>query len=120
MSLSDKQVDGIADEREVHSERYEMHTMSSATEIAHNVWLGPTPDASLTAPSDPDAALPSEAQAYDLFVEATDPAQLPDKKAFGLMESLLESLTRSLKKGWTELSTIVACLGEEGLREKRT
>ncbi|THW12244.1 tyrosine protein phosphatase 1 [Aureobasidium pullulans] len=74
-----------------HSERYEMHTMSSATEIAHNVWLGPTPDASLTAPSDPDAALPSEAQAYDLFVEATDPAQLPDKKAFGLMESLLAS-----------------------------
>ncbi|KAI5197766.1 tyrosine protein phosphatase 1 [Aureobasidium subglaciale] len=74
-----------------HSERYEMHTMSSATEIANNVWLGPTPDASLTAPSDPDAALPSSAQAYDLFVEATDPAQLPDYKAFQLMESLLSN-----------------------------
>lgn len=68
-----------------------MHSMSSATEIANNVWLGPTPDASLIAPSDPDAALPSDAQSYDLFVEATDPAQLPDRKAFVLMESLLEN-----------------------------
>jgi dual specificity MAP kinase phosphatase len=75
----------------VFSERYEMHTMSSATEIANNVWLGPTPDASLTVPSDPDAALPSAAQAYDMFVEATDPAQLPDKKAFHLMETLLDN-----------------------------
>jgi dual specificity MAP kinase phosphatase len=75
----------------VFSERYEMHTMSSATEIANNVWLGPTPDASLTVPSDPDAALPSAAQAYDLFVEATDPAQLPDRKAFHLMETLLDN-----------------------------
>ncbi|KAG9530180.1 tyrosine protein phosphatase 1, partial [Aureobasidium melanogenum] len=74
-----------------YSERYEMHTMSSATEIANNVWLGPTPDPSLTVPSDPDAALPSAAQAYDLFVEATDPAQLPDKRAFQLMESLLSN-----------------------------
>jgi len=73
------------------SERYEMHTMSSATEIANNVWLGPTPDASLTVPSDPDAALPSADQAYDLFVEATDPAQLPDRKAFHLMETLLDN-----------------------------
>lgn len=66
-----------------------MHSMSLATEVANNVWLGPTPDASLTIPSDPDAALPTEAQAYDLFIEATDPAQLPDKKAFKLLDSLL-------------------------------
>jgi dual specificity MAP kinase phosphatase len=81
----------MADMCIVFSERYEMHTMSSATEIANNVWLGPTPDASLTVPSDPDAALPSAAQAYDLFVEATDPAQLPDRKAFHLMETLLDN-----------------------------
>ncbi|KAL1303452.1 hypothetical protein AAFC00_006840 [Neodothiora populina] len=73
-----------------HSERFEMHQMSAATEIAPNLWLGPTPDAALNPPQDAVTnALPSEALKYDLFIEATDQAQVPDKGAYKVLNSLL-------------------------------
>ena len=48
-----------------------MCSMSKASEIANNVWLGPTPDSLLCPPSDNDPA-------FDIFIEANDLAQAPD------------------------------------------
>lgn len=66
--------------------------MSSATEICPNVWLGPTPDPSLV-PDDPpvkDGGRPRSLD-YDLLIEASDLAQMPDRKAFGVLEGLLKN-----------------------------
>lgn len=65
----------------VNSERVEMHTMSAAAEIAPNVWVGPTPDSASTKPT--------QGKRYNLFIEATDLAPIPDEKAFNLLESLM-------------------------------
>ena len=51
-----------------------MCNMSKASEIAHNVWLGPTPDSSLQCPSDEEEGK-SE---FDIFIDASDLAQAPD------------------------------------------
>jgi dual specificity MAP kinase phosphatase len=48
-----------------------MCAMSKASEISHNVYLGPTPDPSL------DAKCMSD-QVFDLLIEATDLAHMPD------------------------------------------
>lgn len=72
-----------------HMERVEMHKMSVATEIAPNLWMGPTPDAAVNPPRDCSSTLPSDAVGYDLFIEATDMAQIPDKKAYTVLETLL-------------------------------
>lgn len=74
-----------------HSERMEMHEMSAATEIAPNIWMGPTPDAGLYPPQDPNGTLPIDALGYDLFIEATDMAQIPDKRSFRMLDSLLSN-----------------------------
>lgn len=63
-----------------HWERTEMCTMSAASEIAHNVWLGPTPDPVLACDAEP----------FDLMVEASDLAQIPEVKSFRMMEEYLE------------------------------
>ncbi|KAH7366698.1 dual specificity phosphatase [Plectosphaerella cucumerina] len=48
-----------------YQERLEMYAMTRATEISHNVWLGPTPDAAL----DDDAC-------YDILIECSDVGRL--------------------------------------------
>lgn len=48
-----------------YQERLEMYSMTSATEISHNVWLGPTPDASL----EDDAG-------YGILIECSDVGRL--------------------------------------------
>lgn len=48
-----------------YQERLEMYAMTRATEISHNVWLGPTPDTSL----DDDAV-------YDILIECSDVGRL--------------------------------------------
>jgi len=57
--------------------------MSAASEISHNVWLGPTPDPAVTVP-------PANEPSFDVMVEASDIAQIPENKAFELLEELLE------------------------------
>lgn len=69
-----------------HWERLEMCTMSAATEISHNVWLGPTPDPSLDPGSD-DPCAPSTA--YDLMIEASDLAHIPELKAYKFLDEML-------------------------------
>jgi dual specificity MAP kinase phosphatase len=48
-----------------HQERREMYEMTRASEISHNVWLGPTPDSG----SDDE-------QAYDILIECSDLGRL--------------------------------------------
>lgn len=71
-----------------HWERLEMCTMSAASEISHNVWLGPTPDPNLGLGADGLASLRDPG--FDIMVEASDLAQIPDSKSFGVLEELLE------------------------------
>ena len=56
-------------------ERQEMCDLSKASEIACNVWLGPTPDPSIYCTSNPAAA---EEPQFDILVEASDFATIPD------------------------------------------
>ncbi|CAK3931223.1 Dual specificity phosphatase PPS1 [Lecanosticta acicola] len=69
-------------------ERLEMCSMSAPTEIAPNVWLGPTPDPSLYVGP---GGLSSQGQpAFDLLIECSDIAQIPDVKAFRFLEDQFE------------------------------
>ena len=54
-----------------------MCAMSRASEIANNVWLGPTPDSSVLCPSSLET---EKAPHFDILVEASDLARLPDSK----------------------------------------
>ena len=49
-----------------------MCSMSKASEIAHNVWLGPTPDSSVCHSNENDSV------AFDVLIEANDLATPPD------------------------------------------
>ncbi|KAL7624449.1 tyrosine/serine/threonine protein phosphatase pps1 [Parahypoxylon ruwenzoriense] len=48
-----------------HQERLEMYAMTKATEISHNVWLGPTPEPA-----------GQEEQSYDVLIECSDLGRL--------------------------------------------
>lgn len=49
-----------------HQERFEMCTMTKASEIDHNVWLGPTPDPAI------DPSLLESGEQFDIFIECSD------------------------------------------------
>jgi len=53
-----------------HQERIEMCTMTKASEIHHNVWLGPTPDPAI------DSALLGSEDQYDILIECSDLGRL--------------------------------------------
>lgn len=53
-----------------HQERLEMCTMTKASEIDHNVWLGPTPDPAI------DSALAGSEEQYDILIECSDMGRL--------------------------------------------
>ena len=53
-----------------HQERLEMCTMTKASEIHHNVWLGPTPDPSI------DSALLGGDEQFDILIECSDLGRL--------------------------------------------
>jgi dual specificity MAP kinase phosphatase len=56
-----------------HRERYEMYSMSAATEIAHNVWLGPTPDPNIDGPPENQPDRPE----FDLMISCSDGVDMP-------------------------------------------
>ncbi|KAL9113996.1 MAG: hypothetical protein Q9187_007532 [Circinaria calcarea] len=58
--------------------------MSKASEIANNVWLGPTPDSSSLRPS----SEPQDESTYDILVEASDLAHPPEMKTLNRMAEL--------------------------------
>lgn len=68
-----------------HRERLEMCDMSAPSEIAPNVFLGPTPDWLANPPS----SLPPEKPDFDVYIETSDLAQLPDSRSLHAMRDLL-------------------------------
>ena len=61
--------------------------MSQPSQISHNVWLGPSPDPSLV---DPQGEAMFEDQGYDLMIETSDLAQIPDEKALKTLDEYFE------------------------------
>jgi len=78
----------------VNAERREMQAMSAASEIAPNVFMGPTPDASMMLPPPPSDGGVDPTGQYDLLIEATDIATMPDAKAFRILEDMLKDTDR--------------------------
>lgn len=66
-----------------------MCNMSKASEIANNVWLGPTPDSLLCPPTDDDPV-------FDIFIEANDLAQPPDAHTLKRISELSYSAPQHL------------------------
>ncbi|KAF2672379.1 dual specificity protein phosphatase PPS1 [Microthyrium microscopicum] len=66
------------------SERLEMAQMTGASEIAPNVFLGPSPDPTFS-PVD---------SAFDVFIEASDLAQIPDHKTLDELAAALDKPER--------------------------
>ncbi|QIW98942.1 hypothetical protein AMS68_004460 [Peltaster fructicola] len=75
-----------------HWERIEMCSMAAPSEIARNVWLGPTPDPNLAGFIDP-AVL--NVEKFDLMIEASDVAQTPDQKVFTILQELLDRRSKT-------------------------
>ncbi|KAJ5120607.1 uncharacterized protein N7515_009995 [Penicillium bovifimosum] len=68
-------------------ERKEMTTMSRASEIAPNVWLGPTPDYfRRTGPFES-----SEDDPYDLFIETGELADIPGPRFLAMLDKDIEN-----------------------------
>lgn len=76
-------------------ERIEMCSMSAASEISHNVWLGPTPDPNVVLSPEGVDDQPD----FDILVETSDMAQIPDARAYKQLEQWLE---QSDKSDWTD------------------
>ncbi|WYZ37413.1 hypothetical protein EsH8_II_000919 [Colletotrichum jinshuiense] len=66
-----------------HQERKEMYDMTKASEISHNVWLGPTPDPSS-----------GEEYQYDVLIECSDVGRLNPSSLRSLAESRVEPAQR--------------------------
>ena len=67
--------------------------MSKASEIAKNVWLGPTPDPSVLLTSEDEKSLPS----FDVLIEASDVARPPDSKALNRIAQQCAKSPRTLE-----------------------
>ncbi|PQE15292.1 dual specificity phosphatase protein [Rutstroemia sp. NJR-2017a BVV2] len=65
-----------------HQERVEMCAMTKASEIDHNVWLGPTPDPSI------DPALLDEQ--FDIVIECSDAGRLNPSELQAIAEGKVE------------------------------
>lgn len=70
-----------------HWERVEMCTMSGPSEICPNVWLGPTPDPTVSCSADGDFLFKD--MNFDVQIEANDLAQIPDPDSLQAMEIFL-------------------------------
>lgn len=67
-----------------------MCSMAKASEIANNVWLGPTPDSLLCPPSENDPQ-------FDIFIEANDLAQPPSAQTLKRIGELSHSVPQHLE-----------------------
>jgi dual specificity MAP kinase phosphatase len=77
----------------VQWERIEMCSMSRASEISANVFLGPTPEYILR----PGTCQPPKEEAYDLLIEASDLANIPGPRLLGMIDKQLESGTQRME-----------------------
>lgn len=69
----------------VQSERLEMRTMSKSSEVSTNVWQGPTPEHLLRS----DSFEPLENEEFDLLIDTTDLANIPEPYALSNIERQL-------------------------------
>jgi dual specificity MAP kinase phosphatase len=69
-----------------YQERVEMSTMTAASEIAKNVWLGPTPDYTV----DP-SLLERDDACYDILIECSDSGRLNPKTLQVIAEEVTEA-----------------------------
>ena len=60
--------------------------MSKSSEISKNVWLGPTPEVT----PDPRESSRSGDDVFDVLIEASDLAQMPDRRTLDRVENILE------------------------------
>ncbi|KAI5864159.1 hypothetical protein GGS23DRAFT_485261 [Durotheca rogersii] len=67
-----------------HQERLEMYSLTRATEISHNVWLGPTPE--------PDSP---EEEGYDVLIECSDLGRLNPSALRAIAEGPANSTKKS-------------------------
>lgn len=67
-----------------HQERIEMCTMTKASEIHHNVWLGPTPDSAI------DPALLGSDEQFDILIECSDIGRLDPSTLQAIAENFPE------------------------------
>ncbi|OKP10569.1 Dual specificity protein phosphatase PPS1 [Penicillium subrubescens] len=74
-------------------ERLEMCSMSRASEISANVFLGPTPEYILR----PGTCQPPKEKTYDLLIEASDLANIPGPRFLGMMDKQLEGGTQRME-----------------------
>ena len=70
-----------------------MSNMSMASEIANNVWLGPTPESPLIPSSSVDKDPPS----YDILIEASDLARPPDTNTLHQIAELSNSTPQHIE-----------------------
>lgn len=70
-----------------HQERVEMHSLSKASEIVKNVWLGPTPDPTIFGTH----GATSRRSQWDVLVEATDFSHMPEAQNLADIERFLGS-----------------------------
>ncbi|KAI2783106.1 hypothetical protein F4815DRAFT_459872 [Daldinia loculata] len=66
-----------------HQERLEMYSMTKATEISRNVWMGPTPEPSS-----------EEEQSYDILIECSDLGRLNP----GALQAIAEGTNDEVKQ----------------------
>jgi dual specificity MAP kinase phosphatase len=79
--------DWDSDSHLVYWERYEMCDMSKASEISSNVFLGPTPDPAIHA----DCMGEDE---YDVLIEATDLAHVPESRSLRALRMAMDKVAR--------------------------
>ena len=70
-----------------------MCMMSKASEIATNVWLGPTPDSTLC----PSSGSTNGGDQFDIFIEASDLAPPPDPQALRRLAEMSASAPQHLE-----------------------
>lgn len=74
-----------------HQERVEMCTMTRASEIDHNVWLGPTPDPTI------DPSLLEAEDQFDIFIECSDLGRLNVAVLQAIAENTSEEQERPIR-----------------------
>lgn len=77
----------------VNWERREMCTMSKASKIANNVWLGPTPDSTLCPASEAE----NGRDEFDIYIEASDLAAPPDQQTLERLAEMSASAPQHLE-----------------------
>ena len=71
-----------------HQERVEMCTMTKASEIDHNVWLGPTPDCAI------DPALLGSDEQFDILIDCSDLGRLDPQALQAIAEETKDAPAR--------------------------